>query len=524
MAYFEIATAVLSAIGEHNAKIKQTNEISARILNQLNDLKKEIVQYILEHSLSQYEGKIDWYHEFYEQTITDYINGVKDETKTKENLTQLSFFLGEVISEINKTFISDLQFYCKKVHPILINAVIFQIATYTEMSVRFGEFTRDTDVIQSLDFLLEKHFSYYKYTYDNSNIYPNGTYLDRPVFNNFDLYKSIIKFRKELEHLRFINEINLNSNFKLIETTERTAFGKFQFHRCTQHQILELNQIRVLAANNQNGELDNPSILKDVHDIPEESTATFTVTLSSSISRQAQLEIWELTESGEVIGEEPTVAFPIDNQWTTQTITYRKKQMDTKLRFEIYWFDKNVDNIFIRNANITFTQAEERLPDVQYPHILPMVDSLVLKSRSNNKMPYFTINPDYSSSIYFAANDDKHTFEVPSVYYDLTMSGLNGPIKDWERLNVTFECFVKSRENIDRNIALALHEGEMKNGNFNAKNTISTEKQAINTEWKFFRLSGSRQFNGWVRCEVYWFDSNATDIMIRSPRVRYTLK
>lgn len=422
--------------------------------------------------------------------------------------------------EIEQVFEENMDFYTDHVHPVMVAAVTLQIAVYSELSKRCGDYTGQLFILRSMVYFLEKTKKFYEHKYAKS-LDRNNNYMDHSLHPDFETYKKLVNHRKELEHQRYVQWINLNGDFKFKATDEAPAYGNFTFDRCPNYAIKEVeNKVNALAVNNKDGRLDNPSIIKDVHDIPARSSSTFTVTMKSTIpNRTLQLAIHELTQGEYVNGAaENKVA---GEDWSEYSIKYEKQRDDTFLRFEIYWFDKAEDDLLIRHTYVDFTQVEPLVPDIKYAEILPFPDYCSLRHRSTHKAVYFHADPHYASSLYCAANDAEKTFASPSVYFDLVMMWAS----DWARLDVTFEAYLKTRKDIGREIHLCIHElHPLGEGNYDIKNSVWSPAFRLTNDWKRYHLTCIRQHHTHIRCEIYWSDHDEVDMMLRDARVHFTVK
>lgn len=515
----ELATQVIGSVLEHNAKIDLQNEISDRIEKYINEMKGEIKQYILDHALNEYEGEIEWFHEEYSQVILKNIEGIDNTNKTYEKLNALINKIGETLKKIDKVFENQIDFYCEHVHPILVDTITLQIATYSELSKRCNDHTGQLFILKSQENLLRNIFKYYKYKYEKSLNQSNHNYFDFALHSGYKTYIQIVKNRKILEHQRYLQWINLNCDFKFI-SDYAPAYGGFNFSRCHNHTIKkDENGNNVLAVNDENGQYREPSIFKDVFDISAGSSISFSVTLKSTIPRTVKLVIWELAKDEKFHVEE---TINIGENWDNKSIKYEKQKNTTYIRFEIYWVDKLANDLLIKRAYINFTQVETVVPEgVENFQELPLPDYFSLRNRSTNKKVDFSIATNYSSSLYYAANDIKRMQTSPSVYLDLVLMF----IQDWARLNVTFEVFLKLEKDITREISLCIHElYPLGANNYEIRNSIFSEKHQLTQDWQWFSLTCERKHHTQVRCEVYWYDNNEVDILVRDPKVIFTVK
>ncbi|MCY9224191.1 hypothetical protein MOF11_03840 [Bacillus haynesii] len=509
---FQLSMVIFGAIAEHNAKIKMTNEISKRISSYIKEMKEEILQYILKHSLDEYRGKLDWYHEEYYQAILKNIEKVDNSESTQRKLNDLINKLGEVIRVIDKVFEDDIDFYTDYVHPVLVDAVTLQIAIYSELDKRCGDHTTQLLILKSQEYLLEKIYRFYKRKYEKSYNSHNRRYFDHPL-SDILTYKEIVNNRKAIEYFRYLQLINLNSDFSFKETDDVPKYGGYIFERCSKYEVKTLEGKRILAVNNHNGQQDDPSIFKDVFGIPAESSCVFTVSCKSTISgRKIKLAIWELNVDEKV--NVKTEEFLLDNEDMELKIEHKKIKHDTFLRFEVYWFDKLKDDILINKTNIHYTQDEQVNPEVKFSKNLPLPDYLGIQTRSTNKAVYFSLESNYPSSLYFAANDANKLFDSPSLFYNIPV------FNAWNGLDISFEVLARTREDIEREIQLCVHElsGD------GIRNSVWSPKYILNTRWQWFSLKCVRQHQTALRCEVYWNDDRETDIMIRDLKVKYHLK
>ncbi|MCY8466850.1 hypothetical protein [Bacillus atrophaeus] len=518
---FEAAKAVVQAAMEHNSKIKQTNEITKRMNRAINLLGNEIKEYILKHSLEQFKGHIRWYQNDFTDTLDRFIEErINKETAQKE-LSSLISRIGLERDSIDFQSQNNPQFYSAHVHPVLISAVSLQIAAYSELSARFEDYTSDEYIIRELNYLLEKHYEYYTYKFHKSYDNYTKTYFNHPLFGILE-YKSIISYRKFLEYMRYKQLINLNGHFQFRDPEEHAEYSRFVFVRCTQFNIKQLDDgRRVLAVNNKDGQQTQPSIYKDIKDIPTKSSTSFNVSIRSfNTNRDIELVIWEIKPNGENVGK-ASLPYRIKDSWEDLSLSYEKIMDETTLRFEIYWNDALDEDIYVKNTYIEFSQVEAVIPEVDYKEKLPLPDYLGWGNRSTNKSVFFELNNNYSSSLYFAANDVKKTFESPSIFYDLSLMWC----EDWARLNVSFEIYLKTRNEVSRTVNLCIHElYPIRPGSYDIRNSVWSEKLQLSTEWQKFNLSCERKEHTQIRFEIYWNDYEEIDIMIRDIKVSYTLK
>lgn len=516
----QIVAQILSAVMEHNAKIQQTNEISNRVQNYIHDLGVELKVYILNHSLNEYEGEIDSYCEQYSHIIIQSIEEIDSIEKTSDKLNALKRLTNDVIHKINRVFEENMDFYKDHVHPILTAAITLQITIYSELYKRCDDHTGQLFILEKMNFFLEKFKKYYEYIYEKSKD-RNNNYMDHSLHAKHSTYKELINQRKAWEHNRYIQWVNLNGNFKFKSTEEVPAFGNFRFDRCTNYSIKEIDDgINVLAVNNKDGNRDDPSILKDVYDIPAKSISEFTVSMKSSLpNRSMKIVIHELDKGQIVNNVDENIT--IGNDWTEKVVTYEKQRDDTFLRFEVYWYDKAENDLYIKNTYIDFTQVELSVPSVEYADLLPLPDYVSLENRSTNRAFYFHADANYLPSVYCAANDSNKKFDSPSIFFDLIMMWAS----DWAKLNVTFDVYIKTREDIGREVNLCIHElYPLGGGNYDIKNSVWSPRYKLTNEWQLFSLTCDRQHHTQVRCEIYWHDHNGIDIMLRDIKVKFSLK
>lgn len=520
MKVLEIAGQILGAVMEHNAKIQQTNEISNRVQNYIHDLGAELKAYILKHSLNEYAGEIDSYCQQYSHIIIQNIEGIDSIEKTSDKLNTLKNLTNDVIHKINRVYEENMDFYKDYVHPIFTSAISLQITIYSELSKRCDDHTGQLFILEKMNLFLEKFKSCFEYTYEKSKARHTNNYMDHSLHAQYSNYKVLINQKREWEHKRYIQWVNLNGDFKFKSTEGVPPFGNFRFDSCTNYSIKEIDGIRVLAINNKDGIRDDPSIFKDVCDIPAESISNFTVTLKSSIpNRSIKVVIHEL-DKGQIVnnvGENITIG----DVWTEKVVTYKKQREDTVLRFEVYWYDKVEDDIYIKHTYIDFTQVDLPVPNIEYSDFLPFPSYVSLRNRTTNKAFYFHTDANYSSSVYCAANDVNKKFDSPSLFFDMVMMW----ISNWSKLNVTFDVYLKTREDIGREVNLCIHElYPLGGGNYDIKNSVWSSRYKLTNEWQLFSLTCDRQHHTHVRCEIYWHDHNEIDIMLRDIKVEFSLK
>ncbi|AWI37028.1 hypothetical protein BA81_04230 [Bacillus safensis FO-36b] len=517
----QISARILSAVIEHNAKIQQTNEISNQIQSYIHDLGLELKGYILSHSLNEYEGEVDSYCEQYSHIIIQSIEGIDSIEKTSDKLNTLQNLTNNLIHKINRVYEENMDFYTEHVHPILTAAISLQITIYSELDKRCSDHTGQLFILEKINFFLGKFKRYFEYIYEKSKNRSNNNYMDNSLHAQYSTYRELINQRRTWEHNRYIQWVNLNGNFKFKSTNGVPEFGHFSFDRCTNYSIKEIDDgISVLAVNNKDGKLDNPSILKDVFDIPAKSISKFTVSLKSSIpNRSIKVVIHELA-NGQIVNNSGE-NIEIGNEFTEKVITYEKQRDDTILRFEVYWYDKAVNDIYFKHTYIDFTQVEPSVPSVEYAVSLPFPDYVSLRNRSTNMVFYFHADANYSSSVYCAANDVNKKFDSPSLFLDLVMMWAS----EWAKLNLTFEVYLKTREDFGREVNLCIHElFPLGGGKYDIKNSVWSPNYKLSNEWQLFSLTCDRRHHTHVRCEIYWHDHKEIDIMLRDIKVKFSLK
>ncbi|WP_142318390.1 hypothetical protein [Bacillus cereus] len=524
--YIEAAKVIVSIIMENRAKNIQTKEITSKILKAISDLRNQLEGFILQNSLDKFIGHLRWYANDFSDPIFDYMESehtVKDKENAVSHLQTLISNVGKDREEFAGFCDSDIEYYCEKIHPLLISSVCLQLSIYSELSIRFELHTYDRFIIRELEYLLEKHYRYFLHVFLKSYNSNSDSYMDSPLSGS--LYKEIVEFRKTLEYNRYKQLINLNGHFKFKTLDEVPPYSNFNFDRCSQHKIVDIEDSRrVLAVNNKDGVIDYPSISKDINDIPATSKVKFDVTLKSIMkNRTIELVIFEIDKiKGELVQRTPIEnKWIINESWETKSVEYVKIRDETILRFEIYWGDNNEQDLLISNTYIDFSQIQLPLPEVEWKEKLPLPDYLGWRKKCQNKTSYFELNKDYSSSIYIAANDTDKTQEVPSIYYDLLMMWA----KDWAKLNVKFEVFIKSRENVGRQIDLCILETfPLGSSKYEIKNSVRSEKFQISSDWQKFSISCERKEHTHVRLEISWYDHEPTDIMIRDTKLTFSVK
>lgn len=503
---------------EHDAEIKLQNEISRRIRNYINDLKNHIENFLITHSLNEYQGKLDWYHVEYSHAITDNDEEVDNIEKTKDKLEKLINKIGDVVRTIESVMTTDMDFYGKYGYILLVDAVTLQITTYSELIKRCDYHTGQLYILESQDYLLERMYEYYSYSYEKSYNSHNHTHFDT-FLNHYDEYKDILKKRKELEHLRYIQLINLNHDFKFINN-DKNLFAKFIFDRCSNFEIKKVDDVNVLAVNNKDGQFDNPSIAIRVFDIPEGSEISFEVDLKSNMpNRKVRFTVFELKEDGNHYNDVSS-EFTLGVEFETKSITSKKLSNATYIKLEIYWYDKDESDLIIKHRYINFTKPETILSDVAWNDDLPLPDYLGFENMSTSRKVYFHLDSEYSSSLYYAANDGSKKYETPCVFYDLNMMAS----REWEKLNVTFEIFLKTREHINREIQLSIQERIPNGRDWITYDTERSEVFTLTDDWKFFSITCNKQHYAHARLAIFWFDHRGVDIMMRDPKAIFFLK
>ena len=134
---------------------------------------------------------------------------------------------------------------------------------------------------------------------------------------------------------------------------------------------------------------------------------------------------------------------------------------------------------------------------------------------------YFNLKDSYLSSQLISANDVAGTFGNPSISQDIWLLE-----KD---VDVTFEAYIKSRENIGRQIELQIWELYILYGRVEEFNKeVIVERSygpvySIDDTWNKYQVNyRKKETKSFLRFEIYWHDNNETDIFIDSPRVYYT--
>ncbi|MEA3318420.1 MAG: hypothetical protein U9Q88_00230 [Bacillota bacterium] len=121
-----------------------------------------------------------------------------------------------------------------------------------------------------------------------------------------------------------------------------------------------------LAANDANGTFGNPSVYQDVWILEKDVEVTFEAHIKSSedIGRQIELQVWELyiiygrsePFNGEIIVDRSNgPVHVIDSSWNKFHVNYRKKDVKSFLRFEIYWHDNKETDILLDNIRVYYT-------------------------------------------------------------------------------------------------------------------------------------------------------------------------
>ena len=94
-------------------------------------------------------------------------------------------------------------------------------------------------------------------------------------------------------------------------------------------------------------------------------------------------------------------------------------------------------------------------------------------------------------------------------------------VPEWEKLNLTFEIFLKTRENIRREIQLSIQERIPQNRGWNVIDSAKSDKITLTEDWQWFSITCDKQHHSHARFLILWFDHLEVDVMMRDPKVTF---
>lgn len=556
--YVEAAKMLFSAVLEKEAKISQTKDI----MNAVEKSTNIIIDAIRTRDLNHFKSRLENFSQDYERAITTDIG--EDRKPTDPNHPQLQFFLPlasqlkELKNEV-KWYLQhqDMNFFAHNVYPIFLHAVALEVEVLSEMRHRFKDYSIDLFILKyCLEYFLETHHRVQQFIYEQAmnSLIPNeySTKMARNYAVVHDL-SSLMKIRNNVENTRYRLELKLNHNFEVNGLDGDHIYSSIKFQRCTnfvlkEHIVIlgrENEKKLVLAVNNHDGNIANPSILKDATDIPKGSETTFEVKLySEKLDRKLEIVIWEIdnlkgtiVEGAKTLIEYNKIVNSGDEFISVQQ-KYTKQKADSMIRFELYWHDYEEKDLLISEYNVDYTDPEtqwypEGLPEAQY---LPFITYSSWGFRCSERHIKFILDKNLRTSQVLLANDHKRESEAPSITYDLIMKKVIGitalppwriavskDVPEWTSLNVRFEAILCTDKDIGRVVELKIYElaVDIKRDRFAVVKSDSSGKIQISDQWVQLYVECKKSSVHDIRCEIYWFDNENVDLQVRDAKVIY---
>ncbi|MEB9552870.1 hypothetical protein P4J60_29670 [Bacillus cereus] len=434
--------------------------------------------------------------------------------RIRDNFEELNERIDPLIFELENYSRSKDETLTVAAFPIYNCAIALAIAVYTQRKVRFNYYLADEIVIKFLNSNIETQHEIENYIFTLEQ--KLGDYyfkLPHPGHRLLEFAKNMYHTRGFTEQTRYLYLINLNADFLNKSTNEQTAYGGFNFRRCSQFSLKDIEDRQVLAVNNKGGDKPNPSFYKRISGIYGGVELSFDVTMKSlKPGRQVELAIFETDLINGKLLNEKREQIELSTDWSNHSISLPAKLQDTSvIDFEVYWFDNEDLDILVNHTYVHLTFREYKLPDPYLPYLF---QNLWTK-RCDIDQLIFDISNDSISTQYIKANDAAKTHPNPSVYQDLE-------VYRNKTNKITFEALIKSKEDIGRQIVLAIWDfkGDYPGGP--GRKAHSTGKYTISSSWNKFSIEAPINPSVNIRCEIYWFDNEDVDLLVKDARAIYT--
>ncbi|MED3447801.1 hypothetical protein [Bacillus thuringiensis] len=509
---------IISIIVEHNDKITLTHNI----INEIGAATDKIETYLEKNQIDDFKGKFKASVIKLEEAIRN--NNELDENDTNGRINNEKAFKDILDSLINLEEDIEVKghsninpyFILYEYYPLLQAVNTLMISVRGELKSRFNDYLQDEFIlIHCLEPMLELQHRVEKMFYEQEGHYNYFAPLYKPYQ---DFMVNYYAYRKELERLRYIFFHNLNCNFQYKVTNSITFKGGLDFHRCKNSAINLIEGRRVLAVNNTEGELQNPSIYKEYHGLPKSCEIHFEIIArSKKIGRVIQLEIWELNSiTKKTINTPQNQKITLQSDtWETYEIKYTKQEEDTFIECEVYWYDNDNVDLLFQKFFFNYNPSGPVLADVPHSEELPTIHHVDWHQQCSSKDNIFEISDDIITTQYLAAHDGNRTFNEPYIYTEL---GFWWDEDVWN-FDVEIEAYVRTRHPIDRKAQIEILELD---GDKREHARASSNVESISNEWIRMSLFYKRSMGKSVlRFQVKWFDNEPNDIMVRDIVVKY---
>ncbi|CAF1834540.1 hypothetical protein [Bacillus subtilis] len=508
-----IATAIVGWSVEFNQKIKQRNEITKNIVSNVQMIEKYIEDVIEKFTLDRAKGYLKSFAKEFETSIREHDEQIETVDKLRENFAELSRKINLLIYELEQYVRSKEVKLIVNVFPIYYAATAIAVAVLDQRKIRFDYYIANEEIIKLLNSNIETQHLIEEYLYTVLEDRGNGVFVKvtHPYHPQQTFFKEVHKVRLATEQNKYKYLLNLNGSFKFKVTDETTQFNGCQF-RCSNFRIAEVEGIRALAVNNLNGTITNPSFYKRVLLYYSNIDISFAIKLKTlNANRLIEIAILETDIKNNVIVNEKRERITLDNNWTDYTLVTTKKDENTVLDFEVYWFDNEESDIAVSNTFIDFVNKELALP----LDTLPLIQPVAWESRCTSNKLKFDLNESVSTQ-YISADDTAHKFENPSILQDLDV---------WpnsiDKYKVVFEALIKTEKDIGREINLVIWDFKNKYPGGSGEKAFESGKMKVSDTWQYFKVEAEIYPSTHIRCEVYWFDDHEVQLFVKEANLNY---
>ncbi|MEI3896224.1 MULTISPECIES: hypothetical protein [unclassified Bacillus (in: firmicutes)] len=516
-----IAVSIIGWSIEFNQKIQQRKEIAGEIVTAANKLQDHLEEVIERLHLDRAKG----YLKAFSSDLKDYMrehDECIDCHENEEKLKALSVKFENLTTDI-KPILYELQLNAKttdvtlltNVFPVYSAVNALAIAVLTQRKIRFNYYLADIEILDLLNENLDTHHEIERILY--SIEHPRGSVFVRITNSNHPqemFFKELNQIRKITEQHRYSFLINLNGDFSFNVTDEQTAFGGIKFNRCSNYALKEVDGRHIIAVNNKNGTLTNPSIYKRINGLYSNVDISFNVTAKTQYNnRLVEIAITEMDYINKRLVNEKRQQFTLTNSWEKYSVSMVKQEDHTVLDFDVFWYDNEEADLLIRDTQIELGNREFKLP---LP-TLPLIHPLAWQTRCENMRLRFDLSNESITTQYIRANDRASTYSNPSV-----LQNINIWPNSIRKYKITFQALIKSENDIGRKANLVIWD--MKGNYPGGSGPIAFEsgRYEISSLWEKFSVEAEIVPSTNIRCEIYWFDNEETDILIKDAELIYS--
>ncbi|MBD0384732.1 hypothetical protein [Paenibacillus sedimenti] len=410
--------------------------------------------------------------------------------------------------------------------------VCFMAASYIELNELYGY-----ELEESIIEIYEKNL---KLSFDLERVFFNGWYVHRlqknDNFSRVERWRSVYLthtknqmipyrlYRDKLVNLWQQEKVNIDANFN--RKSPEPLYGGFEFPRCSDFSIVEDTEDktrRYLAVNDRGVKDPNISFASIIKDIPsnkveKDTEVCFEVVLKSlKPGRKVVIAIYELRPSDKSVienGEASSAELEIGEEWVSQNIRYRKQLDETSIRFEIYWYDREPDNLLIDKSYITLSKSYPTLETADTDY-----DTLYFwgwrseEQRCRHISFHYDLKEAYRTGQYIYVHNEGGALRDPSIHQDSWITLKHEELGK----EFVFEAFVKNEQDVTRKIQLRIWE--LDGGNLSPKDE-HTETYEITNEWTRVQVRYKKQYPiTFLRSEIYWFDQELAPLLIDNARL-----